>query len=245
MNKNHNATHYDPLHAAIAWATYIIDAFTLEQLRAYPDKFEQYENKARKDWTREMRTEFTEWTKGTRRLFQKMGVYCGKVGQVTGGVMRKLADEHAHEQLLAIFVPNRTGRDGRNRRDVVREVLKDLVFVNSVLRAPDVSLVCDVPTLKMRRLVPIGRNMLKVWPELRFRQYIHITFEHTQEMIERYGTVGLWSTEGSESINKIVRITCERQARSTTAKAAVDIMYSIMRRNQPGIRSWLLGEFEY
>ena len=192
-----------------------------------------------------MRTEFTEWTKGTRALFQQIGVYCGKVGQVTGGVMRKLADEHAHEQLLAIFVPNRTGRDGRNRRDVVREVLKDLVFVNSVLRAPDVSLVCDVPTLKMRRLVPIGRNMLKVWPELRFRQYIHITFEHTQEMIERYGTVGLWSTEGSESINKIVRITCERQARSTTAKAAVDIMYSIMRRNQPGIRSWLLGEFEY
>ena len=215
----------------------MIDCFTLESFRPYPTVWQLFENKPRRDWDTEARTAFKAQIKVVKGYFMEFGVFIDLL-MVSGGVMRKIASPKDREKLLEKFVPVVSRRDG------IRVILQQIEWTNRILRSKKISDLVNIGTLKEDVFVPLGRLLVSTWGEIPLRPYQHVGFEHAQEMIERYHGIGPWATEGGESLNKYIRLAHENQARTNHEQACVDVMHSIMMRNEPSIGDWMRGVFD-
>ena len=216
---------------------YMIDCFTLESLRPFPLLWQLFENKPRSDWDTESRKLFDQQTKVVKGYFMEFGVFIDLL-MVSGGVMRKIASAKDREKLLEKFVPVVSRRAG------IRKILEQIELSNHILRSKNVRALVTIETLKEDVFVPLGRLLVSTWGEIPLRPYQHVFIEHTQEMIERYRGIGPWATEGSESLNKYIRLAHENQSRTNKEDACVDVMHSIMMRNEPSIGDWMRGVFD-
>ena len=237
INRRFDATHFDPLHMCIALALYVLNCFALEQVREFPDEFQKYHQR-QDGWTAENKKNFKkDWIKLTKDKFKKFGVHIMLL-MLTGGVLRKICDPAVREELLMEFVPVKA------RRGLVRGALEKISLAVKILRSKRPAAIYPIHQLKDDIFVPLGKYLLHVWPQFKFRPYMHMFFEHSQKVIQRYNGIGPWSAEGSEALNKFLRLARQRQARGTLEEATVDAMYSLMMRNDYTIRPWMVSNFD-
>jgi hypothetical protein len=237
INRMWFAVHFDALHATLSWGRYMLDALTLEAMFTQPTQNILFRGTPRKQWTPDMRTYFKMALQEVKKKFADIGVFVDLL-MINGGVFRKLIDETCRQELLKRFVPNVA------RHAPIGHLLGGLAKMNAILRAKRPGDHHPLATLKTGFLVPLGRELIGLWPELDLTPYIHETIEHSDEMILRYRSIGPWSAEGSEAQNKYARMVLERQARLSGRHKAADVMMSLVLRSSFSIRPFMNNDFE-
>ena len=131
------------------------------------------------------------------------------------------------------------------RRELVGNVLERYTEVMEILRSHRPADIIDINTVKQTVTVPFGKKVREAWPEFNCTPYLHLVADHTQEMLERYTSGGLLSTEGAEAENHWSKVTAEAQARGNAGDASVDVLWNLQQMNDPVVAEMLAGCFRF